>query len=184
LQRIPFLKSVELALILAPLAFHACFGVVLLLESRFNVSAYPKNRNWMFVAQRVSGVIAFAFIVWHLTENWLPFQRGDVAAADFHARLTARLSSTWRGIPTVALAYLLGIGATTFHLANGLWGFVFSWGLAVRARTRNIAAVGFGLAGLVLFILAANTAIYFATGSSVLPASRNHDQGRGPQATP
>jgi succinate dehydrogenase / fumarate reductase, cytochrome b subunit len=63
--------------------------------------------------------------------------------------------------------YIVGIAASVFHLANGLWGFCFSWGITVSRRAQRSAATVFGLLGLVLFLLGANTAIYFATGSEL-----------------
>jgi succinate dehydrogenase / fumarate reductase cytochrome b subunit len=54
-----------------------------------------------------------------------------------------------------------------FHLANGLWGFCLTWGLTVTVRAQRAAATVFGLLGLLLFVIGANTAIYFATGSRI-----------------
>jgi hypothetical protein len=96
---------------------------------------------------------------------WLEKWRGELAPADFYPALCADLSSTHGGVPLVALAYLAGIAATVFHLANGLWGFCVSWGITVGKRAQRVSATVFGIAGVVLFLLGGNTAIYFATGS-------------------
>ena len=164
-QKIPYLPMVEVLFVLLPLAFHGIYGVVLSFESRPNVGVYPYSRNWMYVAQRVSGIGAFAFIVWHVSKYWLDKYKGELAPADFYPALCADLSYSQAGVPIVALAYLLGIAATIFHLANGLWGFFVSWGITVSRRAQRISATVFGVIGLVLFLLGGNTAIYFATGS-------------------
>jgi succinate dehydrogenase / fumarate reductase cytochrome b subunit len=164
---LPYLPVLEIGLILLPLAFHALYGVKLALEARTNVSRYPYNRNWMFVAQRVTGLVALVFIVWHLQALWLQKWLGKLAAEAFYPALCESLSSTNMGLPLNALAYLFGIAACVFHFTNGLWGFCFSWGLTVSRRAQRISATVFGLAGVVLFFLGANTAIYFATGARI-----------------
>lgn len=165
IQDLPFLPVMELALVLAPLAFHALYGVKLAFEGRSNVGAYPYNRNWMYLAQRITGLVALAFIVWHISEIWLQKVAGRLSPRDFYPVLCERLSTSHGGVPLIALAYVLGVGACVFHFANGLWGFCFSWGITISRRSQRISATVFGLVGLVLFFMGASTAIYFATGS-------------------
>lgn len=166
-QKIPYLPILEVAGVLMPLAFHGLWGLYLTLQSKPNVGTYPYNRNWMYLAQRLSGVLALGFVVWHIGQYWLPKYRGQLAPAELYPTLCADLSATHGGVPLIALAYVLGVAATVFHLSNGLWGFCFSWGITVSRRAQRISATVFGLAGILLFFLGANTAIYFATGSRV-----------------
>ncbi len=165
ISHMPFVGVVEVLAIFLPLGFHALYGVKIALEGRPNLKAYPLARNWMYVLQRVTGIAAFAFICFHLWEYWFQKQIGRLAPSDFYPTLCANLSSTLGGVPAVALVYLLGIAACVFHFTNGLWGFCFSWGITVSRRAQRLSATVFGLAGVVLFLLGANTAIYFATGS-------------------
>ncbi|MCK6589176.1 MAG: succinate dehydrogenase, partial [Polyangiaceae bacterium] len=137
----------------------------LALESKPNVGAYTYSRNWMYTLQRTTGILAFAFIGFHLWEYWGQKMLGKMTTEQFYPALCANMSSTVKGVPVVALVYILGIAASVFHLANGLWGFCFSWGVTVSKRSQQMAAVVFGLIGIALFILGANTAIYFATDS-------------------
>lgn len=167
IQELPFLPVLEIGLIMLPLLFHALYGVKLAFEARPNTTKYPYNRNWMFVAQRVTGILAFAFIVWHLSEYWYPKWAGKLAPEGFYPALCENLSSTNMGLPLVALGYVFGIAACVFHFTNGLWGFCFSWGITVSRRAQRMSATVFGLAGVLLFFLGANTAIYFATGSRI-----------------
>ena len=128
----------------------------------------------MYTLQRTTGIVAFAFIMLHLWEYWIPKQLGHVENDQFYSMLCANMSSTIRGVPVTALAYIVGIGACVFHFANGLWGFCFSWGITVSRRAQQGAAFVFGALGLVLFLIGANTAIYFATGSkSLFPSLTN-----------
>ena len=161
----PYALILELAFVVLPLAFHALYGVKLSFESRPTVGGYPAQRNWMHFAQRFTGMLAFAFIVWHMSEYWLPRVRGQLDPAMFYPLLCKNLSTTRYGLPLNALGYVFGIAACVFHLANGLWGFCLTWGLTVTTRAQRIAATVFGVLGLLLFAVAANTAIFFATGA-------------------
>jgi succinate dehydrogenase / fumarate reductase cytochrome b subunit len=171
INRMPYLPVLEWGLILIPLFFHAFYGIYLALQGKPNVGAYAYSRNWMYTLQRVTGILAFAFIAFHLWELWFQKQMGKMEPDQFYSTLCAHMSSTIGPVPVYALAYILGIAACVFHFANGLWGFCFSWGITVSRRTQQIAATAFGLLGIFVFLLGANTAIYFATGARVaLPA--------------
>jgi len=165
INHMPYLPALELGGILLPLAFHALYGVKLAFESKPNVGRYAYTRNWMYTLQRVTGLLAFAFIGYHLYELWFRKVTGKLAPEQFYTALCADLSSTTAGVPIIALVYIFGIAASVFHFANGLWGFCFSWGITVSRRAQRSAAVVFGLVGLVIFLLGANTAVYFATGA-------------------
>lgn len=165
ISHMPYLPVLEWGAILLPLMFHAGYGIKLALEGKPNVGRYTYSRNWMYALQRVTGVLALLFILFHLYEYWWQKQIGKLAAEQFYPQLCANMSSTMGGVPVVALVYVLGIAACVFHFANGLWGFAFSWGLTVSRRSQRLAAVVLGVLGLLVFILGANTAVYFATGS-------------------
>jgi succinate dehydrogenase/fumarate reductase cytochrome b subunit (b558 family) len=163
--RMPYLWALEIFGIILPLVFHAVYGVIIALRGKPNVGYYTYSRNWMYALQRVTGVLAFLFIGYHLYEYRWQKLTGKLGPEQFYAQLCANMSSTIGPVPVVALIYILGIAACVFHFANGLWGFCFSWGLTVSRRSQQMAATVFGLVGVVVFLLGANTAIYFATGS-------------------
>ena len=164
ITHMPYLQLLEIG-ILAPLLFHAFYGVKLALEGSHNVGSYTFSRNWMYTLQRVTGILAFAFIAFHMWEYWAQKVLGNMTAEQFYPALCANLSSTTKGVPIIALVYIFGIAASVFHFANGLWGFCFSWGITVSKRSQQMSAVVFGLLGIAIFLLGANTAIYFATDS-------------------
>ena len=172
INHMPYLWAMEWGLILLPLAFHALYGVKLALESTPNVRSYTFTRNWMYTLQRVTGILAFLFIGYHLYELWGKKVAGKLAPDQFYTTLCGDMSWAMGGVPLIALVYILGIAACVFHFANGLWGFCFSWGITVSRRSQQLAATAFGVLGLLIFFLGANTAIYFATGARVaLPGS-------------
>jgi succinate dehydrogenase / fumarate reductase cytochrome b subunit len=162
----PWLPALE-ATILLPLLFHAVYGVVIAVRGKPNVGAYTYSRNWMYALQRVTGLLAFAFIVYHLYAFWWQRVIGKMASEQFYPMLQAHLSAHVGPVPLNALVYILGIAACVFHFANGLWGFCFSWGLTVSRRAQQMSAWAFGLVGVLVFVLGADTAVFFATGWSV-----------------
>ena len=170
INRMPYLPILEWGLILLPLAFHAIFGVWIALHGKPNVARYTYSRNWMYFLQRVTGLIAFAFIGYHLWEYWGHKMVGSMTPDQFYPALCENMSRTTAGIPIVALIYIVGISAAVFHLANGLWGFCFSWGITVSRKSQRMAAVVFGVLGLVVLFLGLNTTFYFARGSTVFSA--------------
>ncbi|MFO0264626.1 MAG: succinate dehydrogenase, partial [Planctomycetota bacterium] len=56
------LVVVEWVFIFLPILFHALLGFVFIYYSKNNLSNYPYRGNYRYVAQRISGMIAFVFI--------------------------------------------------------------------------------------------------------------------------
>src|SRR5918997_429084 len=66
LQAIPYIIFVEIAFIFVPLIYHAVFGLFITFEWRPNNLNYPYGRNWFYTIQRVTGIILFVFILFHV----------------------------------------------------------------------------------------------------------------------
>jgi succinate dehydrogenase / fumarate reductase cytochrome b subunit len=154
--------------VLVPLAFHAGYGLWLVRGARLNAGRYPTTANWSYTLQRVTGIVALGFIALYAFLFWLPAQRGSLTAADVYPTLQAQLSSTWAGIPWLALGLVVGVGACCFHLANGLGDFCVRWGLTRSRRGRSAAGLLFGLLGVVLFAVGLRTVVFLATGWRML----------------
>lgn len=165
IQRLPFLPLIELFGIFLPLSFHALYGIVLAREGKANVGSYGYTRNWLYVLQRVTGVVVFVFVMAHLWEYRVQRWLFGMDASSFYGTMEAHFSSTRWGVPWIALGYVVGLGAATFHLANGLWGFCVSWGLATSRRAQ--ARIGWATTalGVMLFVLGTMTVMTMATGS-------------------
>ncbi len=186
IQAIPALPLVELFGIVLPLFFHAIFGVVLATRGSPNPGAYPFTRNWMYVLQRITGVVVFVFVMAHLWEYRVQKWLFGMDASAFHPTLEAHLSWTWLGVPWIAIGYLLAIAAAVFHLANGLVTFCMSWGITVGRAAQRRAAFLFGGLGLGLYLLATTTVLHLATGTRFLPGLAPPDASPacGPSASP
>ncbi|MCC6645047.1 MAG: succinate dehydrogenase [Polyangiaceae bacterium] len=173
INHMPYLPLLE-AGILLPLAFHGLYGVKLALQGRPNLGRYGYARNWMYTLQRASGVVALLFIVAHLWELRVQKALGVLGPTGFYPTLVAHLSSTVGGVPLSAIFYLVGIAACAFHLANGLFGFCASWGLLLSRRSQRAGMLAFGALGVAVFLLGANTTVFFATGSRWLGGAAPH----------
>lgn len=167
-ERLPFQPLLEIVLVLVPLVFHASYGLVLTARSRPTVGRHPTNRNWMYTAQRVTGIVSFAWILWHVGQTWLPRVVGRIDARQVHPTLVADLSWTVQGLPVAALAMVVGVGAASFHLAHGLWTAGIGWGLLLTRRAQAIASAAAVALGLGLFFLGTNTVVLFATGARMV----------------
>ncbi len=160
-----FLWVVEFFGILLPLAFHALFGLYLAIAGKVHAPTYPFKRAWIPALSRVSAFVAFAFIAYHVWEFRLAKSFYAMRSEAFYATLVAQLSSTTMGIPIIALIYLVGVAAVVFHFATGVWGFAFSWGFTPSEQARRRSGYAASALGLVLFLLGAQSVLYFATGS-------------------
>lgn len=166
LEDAPLTLCLEVLFIYVPLIFHAGYGIKLMLDGRPNPVRYSLAKNWGYLMQRVTGIIALLFIIYHTWQFRAQVLLGRMDKADLFGELCAALSSTvWGGIPLVAFAYLVGVAACAFHFSNGLYGFCFSWGVTLSERATRLASTAFGVLGLGLFLGGALTVIYCATGS-------------------
>lgn len=145
----PYFYVIEWSVILLPLLFHALFGFMIWFTGTPNVGRYPYRRNWLYALQRWTGAIAFAFIVFHFLQwRWTSIARGSA--------ITYGEVSHDLGNSAVLAWYVVGNVAAAFHLGNGLYGFAWSWGLAVSQRARNaMEYVGWG-AFVAMSILSVN----------------------------
>jgi len=164
---LPFLTALEIFVIAVPILIHATIGTKILLDGKYNVGAYPFSGNWSYTLQRATAVLVATFLAYHLWELRLQKLVSGMDAGGMFDTLCRNMSSTTGGVPIIAILYVAGIGAVSYHLANGLWCFCFSWGITASRRSQRLAAGVFGVVGVLVFVLGANTALYFATGSKL-----------------
>ncbi|WP_078379483.1 succinate dehydrogenase cytochrome b558 subunit [Sutcliffiella halmapala] len=131
MENLPFRYVLEIFVIFLPIIFHAIYGLYIAFTARNNVSNYGFVRNWMFMLQRFTGIITLIFIVWHVWETRIAAAMG----ADVNYDMMASILSS----PAMFWFYIVGVIATIFHFANGLWSFCVSWGITVTPRSQQIA---------------------------------------------
>jgi succinate dehydrogenase / fumarate reductase cytochrome b subunit len=148
LEKAGLLIPVELATIFLPLGFHAVLGVVIVLNGTPNTTAYRYGGNIRYTLQRVTGMIAFVFIIFHVWQmHWLgkPLGGGFFNPEEAAQSAAGAIQASWYWTPL----YVIGVSAAVFHLANGIWTFLITWGVTIGKRSQRISGyvcTAFGLA--------------------------------------
>lgn len=127
---LPFVLFLEWFIIYIPLMFHAFYGVYIAFTAKNNVKRYGTFRNWMFMLQRITGVFLVVFIAWHIYQTRIQKALGEHVDFDMMANIL--------GNPFMLAFYMAGVIAATFHLANGVWSFLVSWGITQSPRSQTI----------------------------------------------
>jgi succinate dehydrogenase / fumarate reductase cytochrome b subunit len=128
---LPFRYVLETVIIYLPILFHAIYGLYIAFTAKNNASQFGFFRNWMFMLQRVSGVITLIFITWHVWETRI--------AAAFGNEVNFQMMQDILSFPFMFVFYVVGIISAIFHFANGLWSFLVSWGITVSPRSQVIS---------------------------------------------
>lgn len=130
----PALFLVEWVFIFLPLLFHMLLGFVFIWQAQPNNTDYPFAANARYTLQRVTGIIAAVFIVFHvLTLHNMGLGQFDPHHATSSAAIALQ-RATW-----IQLLYAIGILASVFHLANGIWTMGITWGVWLTPAAQNRA---------------------------------------------
>ena len=132
LTSFPFVVALELFGIWLPILFHSLYGFYIWYRGDSNIGEYPWTGNWMYAAQRWTGAIAFFYMGWH---TWhIRFTGVHILShpASAFGKVQLEFQNTW-----VAMFYLVGIIAASWHFAYGLWLFAAKWGIVTGDRARR-----------------------------------------------
>ncbi len=169
LQSIPYIIFIEIGFIFIPLIYHAVYGLFITWEARPNNLAYPYPRNWFYTIQRVTGVILFFFIFFHV----LNFRFGMIpglnerSVAHYPMEAFAIVSREF-AMPAIFVVYLIGITSTVWHLANGLWLFAVDWGIVIGERAQRYTGYACIAIGLLLLAVGINAQVAFIREGGLL----------------
>ena len=125
------LLLVEWVVIYIPLMFHAFYGVFIAFTATPNTGRFSTYRNWMFSLQRFTGVFLVIFIAWHIFQTRIQKALGDEVNFNMMEEIVSN--------PFMLGFYIVGILSATFHLTNGLWAFLVSWGITQSPQSQKIA---------------------------------------------
>ena len=140
LQGLPLLVWAEVIGIVVPLAFHGIVGLFLIASVPAAADHPTASGRRMAILQRITGVILFPFILFHLWTTRL-VQMSDHGSLDLFHLMQSALASPW-----IRAFYVAGTLAATSHLASGLWSVSRTLGLGERPRARRVlAAVAAGI---------------------------------------
>jgi succinate dehydrogenase / fumarate reductase, cytochrome b subunit len=152
----PVLLGLEILLIWGPILFHGLYGLVILRSADVSTALQSDyTRSYLYVLQRVTGVIAFAFILVHVATTRMAFYFG-------HAEITYAFMHSYISNPLWFAGYTIGMLSSVFHFTNGIWTFCVTWGITVGVRAQRLAQY----ASVALFVLMSGT------GMAILVAFR------------
>jgi len=171
LNSLPLVRVLEWGLIFIPLLYHALYGVFIAIRGRSNVNVYPWAGNVMYYSQRVTGLIALFYIVYHvLTQRFMGVSLPEHPGWAY-AKVQFELLTHWYAIPV----YVIAMIATCWHFAYGVWLFAAKWGITpgnvARKRFGWVCAIG-GAALCVMGLVSIFTVAYSRPYSplEVIPA--------------
>jgi succinate dehydrogenase / fumarate reductase, cytochrome b subunit len=174
IHHMPYLIFLEVFGIFIPLLFHSIYGVLISAEARPNVNSYGYGRNWFYLFQRVTGIFLFVFLLFHILNlrfGLIPGLEsyGDPVAGNAD-RAFAIVAAEFRNVG-ILLFYILGVLATAWHLAYGIWLFAVDWGIVIGEKAQKYSL--YACIGLALFfsVVGINAAISFVKPCGVLPAA-------------
>jgi|SRR5690625_602118 len=155
---LPFTLMLETFIIYLPILFHAILGVYIVFVTRNNVKRYGYFRNWMFFLQRISGIITLIFIAWHVWQTRIQVALGNT-------EVNYQLMEGILTQPFYFWFYIISVIAVVFHMANGLWSFCVSWGIAQSPRSQQIVTYATVIVFFAVSYIGIRTIIQFGIGA-------------------
>ena len=163
IHSLPFLPVIEWTFIYLPILFHTVYGIWITVTGQPNVTNYPYARNWFYLAQRVSAIVIVFFMLFHILS--LKYGLFTVNYAFDPHRALGTVGRHFDHGFLVWFVYPIGILASCYHLANGLWTAAITWGLTIS----NGAIQRWGYVCVGIFVLT------FIAGMTALIAAAHLD---------
>jgi succinate dehydrogenase / fumarate reductase cytochrome b subunit len=170
----------EWPFIFLPILFHGVIGMLIVLQGQRNLADYPYLGNIRYTLQRVTGVIAFAFILYHVfhMHGWLrldwweqhvarPLGGARFQPDDALSAARAIQASIW-----VQVVYAIGVLACVYHLANGVWTMGITWGVWTGPNAQRWANVPAAALGCFLTVVGMGALFGMCTVDAARPPQR------------
>jgi succinate dehydrogenase / fumarate reductase cytochrome b subunit len=146
---VPVLLAIEILVLWAPILFHGLYGLVILWSADVrNALHYDYTNSYLYVLQRVTGVIALLFIGFHVSSTRLMYYF-------YHTEITYDFMHSYLVSPLWFTVYIVGVLAAIFHFTNGIWTFCVTWGITVGARSQKTLQ----FASVALFVVMGGTGV-------------------------
>jgi succinate dehydrogenase / fumarate reductase cytochrome b subunit len=143
------LLATEILFIWGPLLFHSAYGFVRVGQAELdNPLRHDYLGAWLYTLQRLSGVVAFLFIGWHVWSTRLQYYF-------YGTEITYAFMRGMMMDPLRLGFFVVGVLASVFHFTNGIWTFAITWGITVGQRAQRRLRT----AALVLFVAMYGTAL-------------------------
>ena len=153
LQGLPFVLFLEVFFIYLPILYHALYGFYVMFTGKNNLVWYPYPANILYTLQRWTGLIAFVYILYHAYHT--RFVNMLYGTEVNYARMEELMH-----IPWVFGFYLVGLAAVMFHFANGIWGFLISWGITIGPKAQRVSGIFCAALGVALYAVGAQVLIH------------------------
>ncbi|AVP36808.1 succinate dehydrogenase [Staphylococcus felis] len=141
MDSLPFLYALEFIMIYIPILYHAIYGIYIAFTATHNIGHYSYTRNWLFLFQRISGLLTFLFVMIHLWQTRIQKLFGEEVNYDMIHDIVTN--------PFWLIFYIVCIIAVVFHFANGLWSFLVTWGILQSPKSQSV----FTWISLIIFIV-------------------------------
>ena len=162
LARIPYVALVEALGIWVPILFHMVLGVIIATTWQANAGRHGYARNWMYILQRVSGIVLVFYILFH---TWMTrFDANYLNSASAYGYVKHQVSN-----PGIFLFYVVGVISACWHFGNGLFGFAIHWGLATGRQSQKLVGRLSMAVFIVLTVVGLNALLAFA-GHGIYPS--------------
>jgi succinate dehydrogenase / fumarate reductase cytochrome b subunit len=146
---VPVLLATEILILWAPILFHGLYGLVILWSADIpNALHYDYANSYLYVLQRVTGVIALLFIGFHVASTRMMYYF-------YHTEITYDFMHSYMVSPLWFAVYLVGVLSAIFHFTNGIWTFCVTWGITVGARSQKMLQ----FASVALFVVMGGTGV-------------------------
>jgi len=126
----PVAELATLAVVLLPLLIHTAWGIQRLFSFRPNNLTYCNYDNFKYLLQRLSAIGVLLFLGAHL---WLAMIHPRLVEG--HPEPFTDIAREMRFHTPTLMVYLLGTLAVCYHLANGVFGFAWTWGIVAGRRS-------------------------------------------------
>ncbi|WP_235192257.1 succinate dehydrogenase [Cytobacillus firmus] len=153
---LPFLLLLEIGFIAIPLLFHAIYGIYLSFISKPNAHVYKYKRNISFLLQRVTGIITFIFVIYHV---WALRISPVISGNEINHQVVGEHLAN----PVMMIFYMAGVLSTTYHFTNGISTALITWGLTIGPSSqKTVRNLCFGLF-IILTVLGLGSLISFVS---------------------
>lgn len=145
LRGLPLITAVKVVFLAVPLIIYIFMGLVIVYRSSANVISYNYYWNWIYLLQRVSGIVGFAFVlIYGWSMHLGPAVRDGTVDFNYVQRV---LAPGW-----MKAVFIAGLVALVFHLSTALATALMTWGVVATRRARFAAAIASWVVMIVLWV--------------------------------
>ena len=133
LTGLPFAFWLEVFGIYIPILYHGGYGFYIWWRGENNVNDYPLTGNWMYTVQRYTGIIVFAYILYH---TWYMRFTG-IHLFDHPDAAFWKVWNEFNTKPWTFYFYIVGIVSAAWHFGYGIFLFCAKWGIVTGEKAQK-----------------------------------------------